>query len=596
MPNIRSPKTNRLFKVTLILTIFTILLTGFLAFINTRQILGSTTSSLQPYGVNDWAFTDNAMTAMKTSGITWARVMVNWNQIEPTQGSISWNKPGNSNIDWNISQAQKYGITVTVSVFNAPSWARQPGLVLPQPNLYANFVTTLLNRYPGKIAAVEVLNEENTGTWPDTQNRDARLYIPILQSAYRAVKSTSPTTLVATSGMWGTPNGYLEDLYTLGGKDYFDIINFHYYPSDNAPSASYTWWISNLRQIMTQYGEAAKPIWVTEFGWHITDENRPNANIVTPQQQTEYIDYLLRTSMQSGYIQKVFPYIMRGDHSMALMHATNNFNWNYPQPPLASSIPANATSLTVTGNWTKHWPTNGTIIIDKEQMDYSSLALSGSNTLVQGLKRGTNSTTAADHASGTTAYNLDETANFKRKAYFAYTDFISTYPTWELSNITSLPDVPLAASKALAIVNPGFENNTTGWFGSFTVDQTQYNSGKTSAKITNSTGRTVQASQRGITVEAGKSYYLNGWVKIAPDSNKSMNAMINVNLQDSSGKFITTVPGNYYIYGTNGVWRQIHYAFRTPSNAAKATIYLVTTGGTGTAWFDDINANPHTLQ
>jgi len=549
-----------------------------------------------PYGVNDWNFTDQAMTAMKAAGISWARIMVNWNQIEPTQGSPVWNQGANSNIDYYISQTQKYGISVTASLFNAPSWAEQPGLVLPQPDLYASFVTRFLSRYPGKIAAVEILNEENTGTWPDTRNRDARLYIPILQAAYKATKAVSPSTLVTTSGMWGSPIGYLEDLYTLGGKGYFDVVNFHYYSGENSPAASYSWWISNLHQITAKYGEGNKPIWVGEFGWSINDENRPAANIVTPQQQTDYMKYMLQASMQSGYVQRVFPYVMRADYGMALMHATDNFSWNTPQPPLASSVSSSATSLAVTGDWTKHWPANGVVIIDSEQVSYSSLALSGGNTIVNGLARGANRTASASHASGTTAYNRDLTANYKRDAYNTYASFIASYPSWSSWGTTSLPDVPPAATKAVAIANPGFENGLTGWSGSITTDNTQFHSGTASAKMVNTSGSKVQGSQRSLALEAGKSYFFKGWVKVASSSSASMSTMISGNILDSAGSYISEMPGNYYVYGTNGAWREVHFAFRAPANGARLSIYLTTEGGTGTVWFDDISVQPYTLQ
>jgi len=119
-----------------------------------------------------------------------------------------------------------------------------------------------------------ILAEDNTVRWPATENRDSILYPPILKAAYLAAKAVSPNTLVVTSSLWGSPEGYLEDLYTMGAGGYFDVVNFHYYPGKTSPAVNYTWWISHLRKVMEKYGDGSKPIWLTEFAWTTTDENR----------------------------------------------------------------------------------------------------------------------------------------------------------------------------------------------------------------------------------------------------------------------------------------------------------------------------------
>ncbi len=229
--------------------------------------------SQEPYGINDWNFTDQAMITAKNAGITWVRLQgVLWKNIEPVQGQFNWNSGPVSRVDDYIAQVTKYGMTITAPVSLAPDWAKQPGLKLPQPDLYANFLKAFLARYPGKIAAIEVLAEENTNIWPETKNRDAYYYAPILKAAYQAVKAVSPNTLVLTSSLWSSPIGYLEDLYKMGDQGYFDAVNFHYYPSNNSPSSNYTWLISHYRKVMEKYGDGGKPIWMTEFAWPINDE------------------------------------------------------------------------------------------------------------------------------------------------------------------------------------------------------------------------------------------------------------------------------------------------------------------------------------
>jgi len=572
------------------------------------QVLQASISANEPYGVNDWNWTDDSMQAMQDMGAKWMRVMINWTNIETTQGTYNWTQGANNNIDFYFSQAQKYGMKVSVSVYQPPAWARQSGLTLPQPNLMANFITTLLNKYPGKISAIEVLNEENTGIWPETKNRDAIFYAPVLQAAYNAIKQKDSNIIVTTSGLWSSPLGYLEDLYTLGAKNYFDAVNFHYYPGNNSPSSNFTWLISHYRRVMEKYGDGSKPIWLTEFGWNITDESQSANNIISPQEQSEYMTYVLDKSMKSGFISKVFWYDHHGDDGMTLIHTTNNYAWNTLQPTLVSAIGAGDTSLVVSNNtqrenggaaqtidWTKGWPKNGVLIIDSEKIGYASLSSTNGNTTVLGLTRGTSGTTATGHSQGVRVLNQDLTANFKRQGYYTYKNFIQANPTWSSSQISTLPGVPSPASATISLSNPGFESGAADWNNGLTIDSSQKHDGNASAKVANTSGNTVRSSHNAVAVESGKSYFLKGWVKIDPAGSGNMNAMITADLQDSSDNFITNVPTNYYIYSTGGAWREVHYPIRIPDNASKLLIFLTTDKGTGTAWFDDITIEPYNL-
>lgn len=570
-----------------------------------------TAGSQEPYGVNDWNWIDDSMTSAKEAGVTWMRVGINWPSVEAVKGTYVWSQGANNNIDFYFSQAQKYGMKVSVVPYNAPDWAKiKTNDVWRDSGAYANFVKELLLRYPGKIGAVEVLNEDSTISWPDTKWRDAYYYLPLLKTAYQTVKAVDPGIIVTTAALWSSPVGYLEDLYQMGAKDYFDVVNFHYYPGKNSPANNFNWLISHYRQIMKKYGDGNKSIWLTEFGWNVDNAAQEANNIVSPQQQSDYMTYVLSSSMKSGFVGKVFWYDWHGDDGMTAIHTTNNYYWNILQPQLVSSIGSGDTALTVsnttqnmrgetrTVDWTKGWPSSGTLIIDTEKINYTSLAVSAGTTIVSGLTRGTAGSAAASHTAGVRVLNQDLTANFKRQAYYTYKKFIQANPQWDASKVTPLPDVPPPASSAIAITNNGFENSATDWSGGLTIDPSQGHSGNSSAKIANTlspTTRWVRASHRTIPVEPGKSYFLKAWVKIDPSGSGNMNAMVTGDLRNSAGSFLAGTPSNYYIYRTDGNWREIHYPFSTPADATQLVIYVSTDGGTGTAWFDDISIEPYNL-
>ncbi len=548
-----------------------------------------------PYGVNDWTWTDEAMEAMQEAGITWMRVMVKWQRIEPAQGIQKWDGKDNDNVDFYLSQAQKYGMQVSVVPFNAPEWARPADSRLPHPDLYAGFVGSLLARYPGVISAVEVLNEENTGAWPDTKNREASLYLPVLQAAYQAVKQADPNVLVSTSGLWSLPGGYLEDLYALGGKDYFDVVSFHYYPGSQSPATSYNWWISHLRKVMEGYGDGAKPIWVTEFGWPVNDEQANAKDIVSPQEQSDYLLYVLDSSMRSGYVQRVFWYVLRADAGRALIHATDNYEWKQPQPKLRGALRQADTSITVDGDWTTQWPQEGALVIGSEQVSYAGLSNGPGGTTVLGIVRGANGTASTTHSSGTPVLNAALTANSKRPVYYAYKEFSQAHPAWDVSDVAPLPDIPPAASSPVMVPNPGFEEGKSGWIGNLQIDSTESHSGAAAARLENRTGRPQGAKTRSLPVEPGSSYFLKAWVKIDSSAGGNMDAMVAAELLNSSGRTVSRAPGNYYIYDTGGAWREIHYPFRTPDDASELVLQITTDNGAGAAWFDDITVEPYGL-
>ena len=72
--------------------------------------------------------------------------------------------------------AKKTGVKLMLSVVTAPAWAREPGVNVERhgppanPADYANFLTAILQRYPGQVHAIEVWNEMNLDReWTSTK-------------------------------------------------------------------------------------------------------------------------------------------------------------------------------------------------------------------------------------------------------------------------------------------------------------------------------------------------------------------------------------------------------------------------------------------
>ncbi|MDW8328144.1 MAG: beta-galactosidase, partial [Anaerolineales bacterium] len=96
-------------------------------------------------------------------GLHWVKLQVRWSFMEPQPGQIDW-----SLLDSAIDAACGNGLRIMLSVIAAPEWTRanplpvELGEAPPDDyRLYADFVGKIIDRYPGKIAAIEVWNEAN---------------------------------------------------------------------------------------------------------------------------------------------------------------------------------------------------------------------------------------------------------------------------------------------------------------------------------------------------------------------------------------------------------------------------------------------------
>ena len=69
----------------------------------------------------------------------------------------------------------------------------------------------------------------------------------------------------------------IEELYKLGAGAYFDIMNVHPYCIPDRPEGHLDRQLEDLRALMAKYGDADKPIWITEIGWP-TNERKPGFN------------------------------------------------------------------------------------------------------------------------------------------------------------------------------------------------------------------------------------------------------------------------------------------------------------------------------
>jgi len=244
------------------------------------------------------------VSTVKSMGLGWMKHQIVWKDFETSKGNINW-----SNIDALVNNCYNAGLKVLLSVVKAPSWARGPNADLTvdgppaNPQDLADFMGAMAERYRGKVQAYEVWNEQNLHHEWGNEALDANRYVQLLAAAYRAIKAKDPGAIVVSGAP--TPTGanppvavddlvYLERMYQAGLKNYCDAVGVHPSGYNVPPDADWRTWsdatavfrgpsdnrhhswvfrgtMEGSRNIMVRYGDSAKKLWPTEFGWASVD-------------------------------------------------------------------------------------------------------------------------------------------------------------------------------------------------------------------------------------------------------------------------------------------------------------------------------------
>lgn len=253
------------------------------------------------------------MNEVEKLGMEWIKQQVRWELIEPEPGQYDWTQ-----LDVGLNEAADRGIKVLISVVTAPDWSREPGVDLSEhgppadPQVYADFIAAILERYPGKVHAVEVWNEQNLDReWTSTRGLVPANYVEMLRVSYQTIKEIDPGIVVISGAL--SPTGfdnrvnawddfaYMEAMIQAGLLNYSDCIGAHHnginvgpsYTWDavpNDPSASFrgpfdnphhSWSFRSTLQgyaFQVQQAGGDQKLCVTEFGWASTEdlgETRP---------------------------------------------------------------------------------------------------------------------------------------------------------------------------------------------------------------------------------------------------------------------------------------------------------------------------------
>jgi hypothetical protein len=287
------------------------------------------------------------------AGVNWIKQQVRWGDFGhgPNPGDVDW-----SGFDGIINAANQRGLNVMLSIVTAPDWSRPGANGTHGPpddfNAYADFVGMVIDRYKGKIQAIEVWNEQNLAReWTtEPQQLSAARYIEMLKLTYQVIKAKDPNIIVISGALspTGVDDGkiaiddfrYLQQMIDAGLFNYTDCVGAHHNGYNIGPSVSaatamqnpkattaifkgpftpygggaphHSWFFYDTLQTYAQIVAGRKPLCVTEFGW-ASSEGYPDsppqfefAKDNTLQEQADYIVEAFTLMRQWGFVELAF--------------------------------------------------------------------------------------------------------------------------------------------------------------------------------------------------------------------------------------------------------------------------------------------------
>jgi hypothetical protein len=237
---------------------------------------------------------DREVATMAGSGVESVRVVVDWSSAQPY---ASWEQvPAEqrarfrdergvptdySQVDAIVESAAARDVRVLPVVLIAPPWAaRHPGQFASPPSdpaPYARFVAALARRYgpSGSYWAehpqLRAAPVRDWQVWNEPSLRDfwsdapwARDYVALLRATRIQLRAVDPHARVILAGL---PNKSWNDLarvYRAHGRRYFDAVALH--PFTRTVGGVFQI-LGHGRAVMKRYGDARKPLLVTELSW-----------------------------------------------------------------------------------------------------------------------------------------------------------------------------------------------------------------------------------------------------------------------------------------------------------------------------------------
>ncbi|MDD5692559.1 MAG: beta-galactosidase [Candidatus Omnitrophica bacterium] len=252
---------------------------------------------------------ERSISLMQEAGVGWVRVDFLWEDIEPEEGKFDFSK-----YDDIVRMIRNKGIHILGILHYSADWASSCGEwnCPPKDNkLFINYASKVIRRYKDQVKYWELWNEPDSFTYWKQQD-GLKSYCVLLKEVYTAAKQIDPECKILNGGL---ANGLssINKLYDNGAKDYFDILNIHFFESPFHPGSLKA--VANYPKlaynIMRRNGDGHKKIWITEIGCPGVRRGLKVGNWwmgknPTERQQAKWLKDVYTELLKDPHVEKIF--------------------------------------------------------------------------------------------------------------------------------------------------------------------------------------------------------------------------------------------------------------------------------------------------
>ena len=275
---------------------------------------------------------------IKAAGVEYVRVDFGWQDLEAGKGVWDFAKYDNM-----VQILSQNNIRILGVLSYSADWAGQTWNSPPRDDAdFARYVSRVVGRYRDRVKYWEIWNEPDSPDYWKPQDEMVR-YTRLLKRSYLAAKDADPSCKILLGGLTNGGCFALQNVYRNGGKDYFDIVNFHPFvnPFDSDCLDMIKIYYRNLKKIMAKYGDADKKIWFTEIGCPGVDKPRGQSahwwegRSPDEKQQAEFVEKVYTQLWDLEDVDKIFWAFFRDnqDHFYSGVDHFGLIRWDFSPKP-----------------------------------------------------------------------------------------------------------------------------------------------------------------------------------------------------------------------------------------------------------------------
>lgn len=195
-------------------------------------------------------------------GINSIRLPFSWRHLEPEPGKYQWEF-----MDKVVEVYRQAGVHVSGVLVGPSAWAKNEAAPSTEEERqrFAQFVNQAVTHFNVQIQSWEIWDSPNSGfSWKPEP--DPSEYASALKLAFTAATAADPATKILSPSLLNCDIEYLEDIYSQGIADRFNILSSNVLVPVGQETAVQDC-VDHLERAMLNYEKALKRIWLTDLGF-----------------------------------------------------------------------------------------------------------------------------------------------------------------------------------------------------------------------------------------------------------------------------------------------------------------------------------------